>query len=207
VLAKILRMCFDPMSWLQNDSLRKHACDPLRTLVNHPYVRTHDAVRGAGLRRTKRRVPKPPPRPLPVAQEVGGAYSRSVLEFDTTWRRKRTGSLREANRLDTTTNAISLQLTILSTYLVFAPVWVPLLIVGLIALRLFHRFVAYPVWRHRREIFHRVLIVAKGVYALLPECIRQGIMTFVTGTKPAPATTPVLETSDSAKVPFVPVQE
>jgi hypothetical protein len=36
--------------------------------------------------------------------------------------------------------------------LVFAPVWVPLFIVGIFALRLLLRFVADPLWHHRSEI-------------------------------------------------------
>jgi Domain of unknown function (DUF4349) len=97
-------------------------------------------------------------------------------------------------------------ITALAYGLVFAPLWVPLLIVGLIALRLFYRFVAFPVWCHRVEILHRARIAAKGLYILLPERIRQGVTTFVTGVKPA-APVPVLETSESAKAPFMPAQE
>ena len=78
--------------------------------------------------------------------------------------------------------------------LVFAPFWVPLLIVGLIALRLLYRFVALPAWYNRRAILQYAATAVRGLYALLPNRVRQPIASVrtavVTGVPPAPTVPP-----------------
>ncbi len=75
--------------------------------------------------------------------------------------------------------------------LVFAPFWVPLLIVALIALRLLYHFVLRHAWYHRSAILRHTVTAGRGLYALLPERIRKPIASVKTavvfGVPPAPA--------------------
>ncbi|MBC8104414.1 MAG: DUF4349 domain-containing protein [Cytophagales bacterium] len=59
--------------------------------------------------------------------------------------------------------------------LVFAPVWVPLLIVLFIALHLLTRAVLIPLWFRRAEIALWLLSAARSLYALLPERVRKPV--------------------------------
>ncbi|MES2460131.1 MAG: DUF4349 domain-containing protein [Armatimonadota bacterium] len=57
--------------------------------------------------------------------------------------------------------------------LVFAPLWVPLLILAVFAAKFFLRFVAYPLWQRRQEILLRLRAAAVVLYAGLPDRFRQ----------------------------------
>ena len=74
--------------------------------------------------------------------------------------------------------------------LVFAPIWVPLLILGLIVLRLLWRFVIRPFWHHRAEILYRGTIAAKNLFALLPERFRRPISTVRSAVMPTASVPP-----------------
>jgi hypothetical protein len=74
--------------------------------------------------------------------------------------------------------------------LVFAPLWVPLFILGLIAVRLLFRFVVHPAWRHRAEIIRRSKLVAVALYGQVPERFRQPFASVRTALKPAATQSP-----------------